>query len=146
MLKPIIYGFIHNDSMAPLIVELAFGSAGLDRVRKLLAKVFQDVCSLDLMTFVRKDGKEALWAEILAVQKQRDCIVHRAEFVTKVDAEKAVAIAGAVVEELFPALVTGLGYHLHDGFRLCRDWICAQPPHFQKLMNEVQQGNAPKKK
>src|SRR5512140_3489463 len=25
VLKPIIYGFIHSDTMAPLIVELAFG-------------------------------------------------------------------------------------------------------------------------
>ena len=139
VLKPIIYGFIHSDTMAPLILELAFGSTGFERIKKLLAKIFKDVCALDLMTFIRKGGKEMLWAEILAVQKQRDHIVHRAEFVDKADAEKAVAVAGAVVEELFPALATGLGYHLHDGFRLCREWICTQPPHIQKLLSEPQQ-------
>jgi len=146
VLKPFIYGFIHSDTMAPLIVELAFGSSGFERIKKLLAKVFQDVCALDLMTFIRKGGKDLLWAEIIAVQKQRDHIAHRAEFVDKGDAEKAVAVAGAVVEELFPALATGLGFHLHDGFRLCREWICTQPPHLQKILSEINHRDASKQK
>ncbi|MHB8523256.1 MAG: hypothetical protein ACYDH9_21225 [Limisphaerales bacterium] len=61
VLKPIIYGFIHSDSIAPLIVELAFGSTGLERIKRLLAKIFQDVRTIDLMVFRRPGGAKPLW-------------------------------------------------------------------------------------
>lgn len=135
VLKPIIYGFIHSDSMAPLIVELAFTSTGLDRVKKLMVKIFQDVSNIDLMIHKRVGGTKSLWEEIVTVQKRRDHIMHRAEFVTQAEAAEAVAIAAAVIEELFPALAKSLGYHLHDGFRLCRDTVCSLPPEIRKLLD-----------
>jgi len=55
---------------------------------------------------------------------------------TKVEAEHAVAVAAAITQELFPPLAKALGYHLHDGFRLCKDWICLQPEHIRKIMED----------
>src|SRR6266404_1473048 len=120
VLKPVIHGFIHSDSMAPFIVKLAFSSTGLDRIKDLLVKVFQDVSKVDLMSFQRKGGNKGLWAEIKEVQSRRDQLMHRAEAATKEEAARAIAVAAAVTDDLFPALAFSLGYHLHDGFRLCK--------------------------
>lgn len=137
VLKPVIHGFIHNDSIAPLIVELAFARTGYDHIKKLLAKIFQDVSTIDLM-FIRRPGTaKLLWQEITEIQKKRDEIMHRAEIVTKDDADKAIAVAAMVTEELSPALATSLGYHLHDGFRLCRDSVCLLPPEHKKLVERA---------
>lgn len=97
-------------------------------MKKLLAKIFQDVSSLDLMTHRRTGVAKTLWEEIVEVQKHRDLILHRAEVVTKDDAEHAIAVATAIFEELFPVFAKSLGYHLHDGFRLCGDQYCLQHP------------------
>jgi hypothetical protein len=137
VLKPILHGFIHSDSIAPFIVELAFSSSGFGRFQKLLAKIFQDVSNLDLMTHRRKGGTKTLWEEIVEVQKRRDQIMHRAEVATKDEAEQAIAVATAVTEELFPALAKSLGYHLHDGFRLCGDQYCLELPINRKIANAL---------
>ena len=36
-----------------------------------------------------------------------------------------MAVAGTIVEELFPKVVKKMGLHLHEGFRICDDWKCA---------------------
>src|SRR3989442_12133888 len=64
VLKPIVHGFIHSDSVAPLIVKLAFTSTGLDRIKELLSKIFQDVGNLDLMTFRRMGRSEEHTSEL----------------------------------------------------------------------------------
>lgn len=132
ILKPILQGFIHSDSIAPLIVALAFpsNSIGFERIGGLLAKIFQDVSNLDLMAYRRKDGTKMLWEEISELQKRRNPIMHRAEIATKADAEHAIAVATAIMEELFPVFAKSLGYHLHDGFRLCGDQYCLLHPEY----------------
>jgi len=144
VLRPIVHGFIHSDSVAPLIVKLAFTSTGLDRIKDLLAKIFWDVSGLDLMTFRRTGSSKPLWEEILEVQRRRDHLMHRAEVAARDDAEHSVVVAAAVTEELFPAFAKSLGYHLHDGFRLCSEWICLQPEHVRKLLEQTRSKETPK--
>ncbi len=130
ILKPILQGFVHSDSIAPFIVALAFpsNSIGFERISSLLDKIFKDVSNFNLMAYKRRDGVRILWEEICDVQKRRNPIMHRAEIATKADAEYAIAVAAAVTEELFPVFAKSLGYHLHDGFRLCGDQYCLQHP------------------
>jgi hypothetical protein len=137
ILKPILQGFVHSDSIAPLIVELAFGSSGLERMQKLLAKIFQDVCKLDLSTHRRNAGGKSLWDEIIEVQKRRNQIMHRADVASKNEAEHAIAVATAVFEELLPVFAKSLGYHLHDGFRLCGDQYCLQHPERGEMNRRI---------
>jgi hypothetical protein len=144
VLKPILLGFIHSDSIAPFIVELAISSSGLQKFGKLLAKVFEEVSQLDLMTYVREGGTKALWQETIEVQRRRDQIMHRADTASRDEAQQAIAVATAVTEELFPSFARSLGYHLHDGFRLCSEWICSQPENIRKMLEQTQGTIAPK--
>jgi len=139
ILKPILQGFVHSDSIAPLIVELAFSSSGLGRVKKLLVKIFQDVCKLDLMTHRRNKGTKALWDEIMEIQARRDQIMHRAEIATKDEAELAIAVATTLAEELFPVFAKSLGYHLHDGYHLCADHYCLLHPEHGEMNRRIAQ-------
>jgi hypothetical protein len=53
------------------------------------------------------------------------------------EAEHAIVVAIAVTEELFPVFAKSLGYHLHDGFRLCSDSICLLPAHIRKIIEQA---------
>ena len=139
ILKPIVIGSIHNDALAPLIVDLAIGNSGLRKFGKLLTKVFHDVSGFDFMAYKRIGGTGTLWKEIDQVQDHRNGIMHRAEVATKAEAEQAINVAGAVIEELFPTFAKSLGYHLHDGFRLCSDVVCTLPLEFRTMLERAKQ-------
>lgn len=123
LLKPIVYGLVHDSSAAGLITDLAVGHGG-DKYRDLLFHILSEFGGVDVGNFRRASSKKALWEEIRIIQDRRNAVLHRAELASTEEAEQAVAVASVVLEELFPAVVTKLGLHLHDGARVCNDWRC----------------------
>ena len=53
------------------------------------------------------------------MQERRNDLLHGAEIASRVEAEQAIAVAEAILEQLFPAVMKRLGLHLHDGPRIC---------------------------
>lgn len=141
VLKPIIHGFIHDDPIAPVIVKLAAGYAGLDRFKDVIPKILRTVCNIDLNQRVRVGGSSSVWEEIQTIQKQRNDILHRAQVIEKKAAEHAVGVATFVTHEVFPVLAKSLGYHLHDGYRLCDEWKCTLPPKDRQWFDQMVTGD-----
>lgn len=123
LLKPIVYGLVHDISAAGLITDLAIGHGG-DRYRDLLFHVLSKFGGIDLKSFRRTGCKQSLWNEIDVILKRRNAIVHRAERATDEEAENSVYVASAIIEDLFPNVVVNLGLHLHNGIRTCNNWEC----------------------
>jgi hypothetical protein len=123
LLKPIVYGLVHDASAAGLITELAVGHGG-ERYRDLLFLVLSEFGGVDLQSFARAGCKTLLPQEIRDVQDRRNAVVHRAECVSLEEAEHSVAVASVILEEIFPAVVTKLGFHLHERIRICNGWQC----------------------
>ena len=124
VLKPFVHGLVHSASTADFVSELALGHVGLDRFRELLFQLLLDYAGLDFRQFKRQGASDILWTELERLQKIRNRIIHRAEMVTSVDAELSISVAHSVLDEIFPAVVTGLGLHVHDGMRVCDDYLC----------------------
>ncbi len=124
LLKPIVYGLVHTESVATLITDLTLSSLSMDRYRNLLLKVLQDHGGVDLNSFKRSGSSKPLWEEIKEVQKLRNDVMHRAEIVLKEKAEQALGIASEILETIFPKVISKMGLHLHDGFKICNDWKC----------------------
>ena len=131
LLKPIVYGLVHDASAAGLITDLAIGHTG-ERYRDLLFHVLSKFGGVDLRTFARAGCKTLLWQEVGIVQGRRNAVVHRAECVSNEEAEHSVAVASAILEEVFPSIATKLGFHLHDGTRVCKDWECKYAGAFNR--------------
>ena len=106
LLKPIVYGLVHTESVATLITDLTLSSLSMDRYRKLLLKVLQDHGGVDLDSFKRAGSSKPLWEEIKEVQKLRNDVMHRAEIVLKEKAEQALGIASEILETIFPTVIT----------------------------------------
>ncbi|MHA6925541.1 hypothetical protein [Ralstonia pseudosolanacearum] len=83
-----------------------------------------DHAGLDFRQFKRRGATDTLWTEINRLQKVRNAVVHRAEAVSVDDANLSIAVASAVLDEVFPALVSGLDLHVHEGVRVCNDHVC----------------------
>ena len=50
--------------------------------------------------------------------------MHKAELASKEEATLALNVASEILDIMFPAVVTKIGLHLHEGFIICDDWKC----------------------
>lgn len=124
LLKPIVYGLVHDESAASLITDLTISHTGMDRYRTLLLHVLKEHGGVDLNTFKRAESGKTLWEELKEVQKIRNSIMHRADKASQEKADLALEVASEILENIFPNVVAQMGFHLHDGYRICSDWKC----------------------
>lgn len=115
ILGPVVFGLVHDESVAGLITDLVITARSSD-YKKLLYKILADHGKIDLSTYAREGSLKPLMLEYEDIQKDRNRVLHRAEPIAPGRASEAVAIATAVLEDLFPKLI-------QHPLRLDRDWI-----------------------
>ena len=124
LLKPVVHGLVHSESAADIITDLTLRHTRFDFFHKLLSQILSEHGGVDLEIYTRASTAKTLWDEILEVQKCRDRLLHRAESANLAQTEQAIAVAEAIIEKLFPTVVSHLGLHLHDGVRICGHRRC----------------------
>jgi hypothetical protein len=138
LLKPIVYGLVHAESVAALITDLVVSHTGMERYRKLLLQLLQEHGGVNLDSYRRQGSNRSLWDEIKNVQTLRNGIMHNADLVSCENSEIALSIAAEILENIFPLVVKNMGLHLHDDFRICSDWKCQyKDTPFEKLINKT---------
>lgn len=118
LLKPMIIGCVHVESVANVIASIALGQTGITRFKDLLFKMLNDLTSIDLSTYARPDSGTTLWSEINTIQKERNSVVHRANSVTSNQAETAVAVAEFVLDQIFRSVVATLGLSITEEYKV----------------------------
>lgn len=120
LLKPIVYGLVHSESLAGAISDLVIGHSAVDRYRDLLVGILKEYGGFDLNTYQRTGSSGFLWGELRQNQVTRNRVVHRGEVPTDTDVSVAIGVAQTILETLFPQVTGRLGFHLH-GATLCDD-------------------------
>jgi hypothetical protein len=120
LLRPIVYGLVHSESLASAITEMVMPHQALDRYRDLLIGILNEHSGVDLKTFSRVGASETLLTEVFRNQKTRNDAVHKGVVPTGQQCDDAIAIGRAIIEDLFPQIVGRLGFHQH-GALLCDD-------------------------
>ncbi len=117
LLKPILYGLVNIDSAAALITRLVPDQHNED-FKNILFGILKEVGGVDLLEFKRSGCNQTLWEEMMNIRALRNRVTHAAEEVTRDDAKHALEIAGAVIEDLFPSVITALGLKTADRLRI----------------------------
>jgi len=126
LLRPVVYGLVHQEAAASLITGLATSHTAFDRFRGLLFHILSTHAGIDLKTSTRRGSRELLWKEISVVREKRNAVLHRGEQATGDDAALGIAVAGEVLEGVVPTVIHHLGLHLHDGARICSNAKCEE--------------------
>ena len=108
LLKPVVYGLIHSESLASIITDMVIRRTSIDRFQKLLFKILSEYGGIDLNSLKRANSSKLLWTEMKDVQKRRNRVIHRAENIDINESKKALCIAEYILENIFPKLVTHL--------------------------------------
>jgi len=115
LLKPVIYGLVHNESVADLISDLSVKHNGFDRFKPLLSQVLAEYAAIDFNAFTIEGHKKTMWEEITTLQNARNGIVHRGELVTNETADLAKEVATMIICTLLASVLNGLGLKLVKG-------------------------------
>ena len=104
ILGPVVFGLVHDESVAGLITDLVIAARQSD-YKNLLFKILEDHGNVNLDTYTREGGLKPLMQEYQEIQKDRNRVIHKAEPIAPERAAEAVAVATAVLEELFPRFI-----------------------------------------
>ena len=132
LLRPVVFGLVHSESVAGLITDIVVRQRGMDRFKELLFTVLREYGKIDLDTYRRPNVNVLLWQEISDCQRLRNGAVHRADAIEDEQATRAINIAATVLETIFPHLVSELGLHLHNRYRVCDQYH--PPPELANLL------------
>ena len=118
LLKPILHGLIHDEALAGFVVELVPEQRN-DKFKSILFAILNEFGGIDLRSFKRVGASQKLWDEIGKLHAVRNDIVHRAEKADTAGAEHAIEVATTLLHEVFPAVLTKLGQHVHEQLTVC---------------------------
>jgi len=119
LLKPILHGLVHDESLALIIAELVPEQRN-QTFQKLLFAILREYGGLDLAAFKRPGTAKTLWEEMQDVQKRRNAVIHRGEAATSAEAQQALDIATVVVHTLFGQVVATIGLQADAQLRVSK--------------------------
>jgi hypothetical protein len=121
LLKPVVYGLVHNESLAEIIVETALSSSGFKRYNKLLSGLFSELLGIDINKVKSFGSDKFLLKEVSDVQDKRNNIIHQGIIVDKDDAKFAIDVAYGVLHRIINPMLLGIGLWMNKkGFVLER--------------------------
>ena len=128
LLKPMLYGCVHNDTLAPVVADIVENARQFYRFKALLVAIVSEFSGISLTSPVQ-GSRRSLWDSVDNVRKQRNEVLHGDGLlkVTREDAEEALTLATTLIETVFPSVLTKIGLHLHHA-RVCGDLKCATAP------------------
>ncbi len=121
LLKPMLYGMIHNAKVAETIVDLCLQQSGFARYNDLLIEFCDIAGGIDLKP--NKDMQKSILGESVDVYKIRNKVLHQGYKVTEKELEKAKNIADRVLSEVVKPVLNNLGFVVksnESGWFLCR--------------------------
>lgn len=124
LLKPIVHGLVHDLSTSSLIADIVLDRKSFFDIKNLLFKSLSNIGDIDLESFRRPESRQILWEEITDLQKMRNRLVHGAQMLSSTDAEKAIAVARTVLDDIFPTVIRAINLHIHEHGRICNDYLC----------------------
>ncbi|OGP54501.1 MAG: hypothetical protein A2X89_05955 [Deltaproteobacteria bacterium GWD2_55_8] len=115
LLRPVVYGLVHNDALAEIIVQRVIGrQTDIERYEGLLAGLFHTLAKIDLRAICRDGVTLPLLQEAKQFQSLRDKILHQGTHCSPQDAETAFSVAVAVYDKIVAPMLFALGLKVEE--------------------------------
>jgi hypothetical protein len=119
ILRPIISGLVHEESLASLITEMFVKNTKQDGVLKVVDQVLRKYASIDLKGIILPTHAQSYLSEVTEAQELRNGILHRAEMGSKEDAQRIIELAEYLWNVIFLEIIKSIGLHTHDRQTVC---------------------------
>jgi len=110
LLRPVVYGLVHNEALAEIIVQQVVGrQTDIDRYKVLLAGLFHNLAGIELMAIRRDGAKAPLLQEAKQYQTLRDKILHQGVHCSQKDSETAYSVTITIIIKVVSPMLSALG-------------------------------------
>ncbi|WP_146010721.1 hypothetical protein [Halomonas heilongjiangensis] len=122
LIKPIIYGLVHTESLAEIVASNLVKQTGVDRFKELVFGILEHHVEFDggIQKYCRDDSEKPLWKEREDVQKLRNCVLHQANSCTDLESKLSFEVAWTFVN-LTSLLLSNIGFKLSKGGVIVRE-------------------------
>jgi len=95
LLKPVVIGLVHTESLAELVASTLVKQTGVDRFKKLVFEILETHIKFEngMANYSRDNSSSSLWEERRKTQEIRNQIMHIAIICNKDDAELSYLVA-----------------------------------------------------
>ncbi|HEY8098092.1 MAG TPA: hypothetical protein VIE65_18685 [Methylobacter sp.] len=114
VLKPVIYGLVHNVLIADLVSDLVVKNNGIDRFQAILSVILDEYAEIDINTYKIPGHSKTIWEEIKNIQVARNAVMHRAQPALPEMAELAKEVAEIVIIDFLQGIVKNFGLQLQS--------------------------------
>jgi hypothetical protein len=114
ILRPMVYGFVHQTYVAHVIADLAVSHTGWSRFSELLNSILRDKLRIDLTTIRIPETNTPLWSEFNRLSKIRNGILHRGEKSDELSANSALSVAEVFSGVVFQKLLANFSLSIGD--------------------------------
>ncbi len=109
LLRPVVYGLVHHDALAEIIVQRVVGrQTDIARYEGLLSQLFNSLARIDLSAISRDGATKALMTEARELQNLRDKILHQGVHCSPPEAKRAFSVAVAIYEMIVVPMISAL--------------------------------------
>ncbi len=115
LLRPVVYGLVHSEALAELVVSAALSQTGFKRYEQLLSKLFLELTGAELRSIVRLPGAKPLLEEASDIQDLRNAVVHRGAEASAEQAQLGIAVATEVFNKVLAEVISTLGFSMQKG-------------------------------
>ena len=109
LLRPVLYGLIHNEALAEIMIKHILGQTGIERYENLLAQLFSNLAGIDIKQIKREGVQTKLFVECRELQTIRNNIIHRGASCQEADAKKGNLVSVAIFEKVVRPMLFSIG-------------------------------------
>ena len=114
LLKPVLYGMIHNENLAGAIVDATTNQSGFGRYNKLLTSLCYNAANIDLKKVVSSNNKPIL-GEAEEIQNIRNRVIHQGYIATTKEAESARLLGFEIIHKVVLPVLASLNLKIKNG-------------------------------
>lgn len=107
LLKPVLFGMVHNENIAGLIVDSSIGQSGFSRYNKLLTALCIHAANIDLAS-IKGMQKKPILKEAEQIQAIRNKVVHQGYKATAEEMGQSKNIAYLMLTEVVEPVLKNL--------------------------------------
>ena len=119
LLKPVVFGLVHTESLAELVSSMLIKQTGIDRFKKLVFEILENHIEFEdgFENYIRDGSKVNLWVERKTIQDLRNKIMHQAIFCNKSEAKLSYLIT-ITFFYLTKLLIENVGFKIESDGKL----------------------------
>jgi hypothetical protein len=119
IVRPIISGLVHEESLASLVTDVFVKGAKEDGALAIVYQVLKKYASIDLRAITLANHGKSYWMELSEARKLRNAVLHKAETCSSEDAEHVIELADYLWNVIFVEIIESVGLHSHDNQTVC---------------------------